>query len=107
MQNIKKEIEDEYQLVREMQLEEEADMDRAKFLMEDDEKNELITALKKKWEVVHREYQTMTHKSKLDTIGMKDKFENCERELKQLEQDISKLSKNYIFVDTTQPSTFF
>lgn len=85
MQNIKKEIEDEYQLVREMQLEEEADMDRAKFLMEDEEKTELITALKKKWEVVHRDYQTMTHKSKLDTIGMKDKFENCERELKQLE----------------------
>ena len=107
LQNIKKEIEDEYQLVREMQIEEEADMDRQKFLMEEDEKNELITALKKKWEVTHREYQTMTHKSKLDTIGMKDKFENCERELKQLEQDISKLSKNYIFVDTTQPSTFF
>lgn len=107
LQNIKKEIEDEYQLVREMQAEEEAEMDRAKFLMEEDEKNELITALKKKWEVVHREYQTMTHKSKLDTIGMKDKFENCERELKQLEMDISKLSKNYIFVDTTAPSTFF
>ena len=87
--------------------EEEADMDRQKFLMEEDEKQELITALKKKWEVTHREYQTMTHKSKLDTIGMKDKFENCERELKQLEMDISKLSKNYIFVDTTQPSTFF
>jgi hypothetical protein len=24
-----------------------------------------------------------------------------------LEKDIAKLSKNYIFVDTTQPSTFF
>lgn len=107
LQNIKNEIEDEYQLVREMQIEEEAEMDRAKFLMEDSEKGELITALKKKWEVVHREYQTMTHKSKLDTIGMKDKFENCERELKQLEMDISKLSKNYIFVDTTAPSTYF
>jgi hypothetical protein len=45
----------------------------------------LIAALKKKWEVVHKEYQTLTHKNKLDTIGLKDKYENCERELKQLE----------------------
>ena len=107
MQTIKKEIEDEYQLVREMQIEEEAEMDRQKFLMDEDEKQELIAALKKKWEVVHKEYQTLTHKSKLDTIGLKDKFESCERELKQLEQDIQKLSKNYIFVDTTAPSTYF
>lgn len=56
LQTIKKEIEDEYQLVREMQIEDEADMDRQKFLMNDDEKQELIAALKKKWEVVHKEY---------------------------------------------------
>lgn len=56
LQTIKKEIEDEYQLVREMQIEEEAEMDRAKFLMDEKEKNELIAALKKKWEVVHKEY---------------------------------------------------
>lgn len=68
-----------------MQIEEEAEMDRQKFLMDDSEKQELIAALKKKWEVVHKEYQTLTHKNKLDTIGLKDKYENCERELKQLE----------------------
>ena len=56
LQKIKGEIEDEYQLVREMQIEEEADMDRQKFLMDDKEKQELIAALKKKWEVVHKEY---------------------------------------------------
>lgn len=42
--------------MREMQIEEEADMDRQKFLMDDKEKQELIAALKKKWEVVHKEY---------------------------------------------------
>ena len=107
LQNIKKDIEDEYQLVREMQIEEEAEMDRQKFLMDENEKQELISALKKKWEVVHKEYQQMTHKAKLDTIGTLNKYENCERELKQLESDIQKLSKNYIFVDTTAPSTYF
>ena len=106
LQKIKKEIEDEYQLVRKMQIEEEAEMDRQKFLMSEDEKQELIAALKKKWEVVHKEYQTLTHKNKLDTRGLKEKYENGERQLKQLELDIQKLSKNYIFVDTTQPSTF-
>jgi hypothetical protein len=39
-----------------MQIEDEAEMDRQKFLMDDNEKQELITALKKKWEVVHKEY---------------------------------------------------
>ena len=107
LQTIKKEIEDEYQLVREMQIEEEAEMDRQKFLMDESEKEEMIAALKKKWEVVHKEYQTLTHKNKLDTLGLKEKFESCERELKQLERDIEKLSKNYIFVDTTAPSSYF
>jgi len=90
-----------------MQIEDEAEMDRQKFLINDDEKQELITALKKKWEVVHKQYQTLTHKNKLDTLGLKEEYERCERELNQLEKDIAKLSKNYIFVDTTQPSTFF
>lgn len=52
-----------------------------RFLLPDDERQELIEALKKKWEIVHREYQTLTHKSKLDTLGIKNKKENCEKEL--------------------------
>lgn len=102
MEKIKREIEDEYQLVREMQIEEENERDRQKFLLDEQERNELIAALKQKWEVVHKEYQTLTHKGKLDTLGIKNKKENCEKELAQLEKDIAKLSKNYIFVDTTQ-----
>lgn len=102
LQKIKREIEDEYQLVREMQLEEENERDRQKFLLDEQERGELIAALKKKWEVVHREYQTLTHKGKLDTLGIKNKKESCEKELAQLEKDIEKLSKNYIFVDTMQ-----
>lgn len=106
LQKIKNEIEDEYQMVREMQIEDEAELDRQKFLMNEEEKHELIAALKKKWEVVHKEYQTLTHKEK-DTLRLKVKFERCEQELNQLEKDIQKLQKNYIFVDTTQPSTYY
>jgi hypothetical protein len=75
--------------------------------MDEAEKKELIASLKQKWEVVHKEYQTLTHKKNLDTIGLKRRFEQCERELNQLEKDIQMLSKNFIFVDTTQPSTYF
>lgn len=56
MEKIKNEIEDEYQLVREMQIEEENERDKQKFLLPDDERKQLIAALKKKWEIVHRDY---------------------------------------------------
>lgn len=51
---IKNEIEDEYNLVREMQIEEQNERDRQKFLMPDNERNELIAALKKKWEALNK-----------------------------------------------------
>jgi len=78
IQKIKREIEDEYQMVREMHIEEENERDKQKFLMTDDERQELIAALKKKWEVVHKEYQEITHIQKIDTIGKKKKKETCE-----------------------------
>jgi hypothetical protein len=43
----------------------------------------------------------------MDTIGLRKKKEGCEAELAQLEKDIERLSKNYIFVDTTAPSSYF
>ena len=53
---IKNEIEDEYNLVREMQIEEQNEKDRQKFLMPEIERQELIAALKKKWEVLHHQF---------------------------------------------------
>ena len=61
LQKIKKEIDDEYQLVKEMQIEEDQEREKQKFLLPDQEKKELIDALKKKWEIVHKEYQEITH----------------------------------------------
>jgi hypothetical protein len=104
---IKNEIEDEYNLVREMQIEEQNERDRQKFLMPEGERQELISALKKKWEVLHIEYQKETHYVKLDTLGKKNRMEGYMREMDQIEGDIKKLSKNYIFIDTTQPSSMW
>jgi ribosome recycling factor len=76
-------------------------------MLPDDERKELIGALKKKWEVVHKQYQEITHVQKMDTIGLRKKKEGCEAELAQLEKDIDRLSKNYIFVDTAAPSSYY
>ena len=107
LQKIKKEIDQEYELVREMQMEEEQQRDKEKFLLPDDEREELIAALKKKWEVVHKTYQEITHVQKIDTVGLRRKKETCENELKQIEKDIEKLSKKFIFVDTTTSGEFY
>ncbi len=70
--------------------------------MSREEIDQLRQGLKKKWEAVNKEYQSITHINRIDTVGLKRKKENCERELKQLEIDIEKLNKAYIFVDTTK-----
>lgn len=54
--NIKNDIDDEYQLVREMQIDQREEEDRQKYLMPEEERGELIAALKRKWEVLHIEY---------------------------------------------------
>lgn len=56
--------------------------------------------LKRKWEEINKEYQSITHISKIDTIGLKRKKENCEKQLAEIERDIKKLNKMYVFVDT-------
>lgn len=107
MNKIKNEIEDEYNLVREMQIEEQNEKDRQKFLMPEEERQELISALKKKWDVLHHEFQKESHHRVLDTLGKKSRKEQLAQQLDQVERDIKKLSKNYIFVDTTAPSSIY
>ena len=58
-----------------------------------EERHELITALKKKWDAVNQKYQRMCHMVKLDTVGKVKRKEGMENELKQLEADIEKLER--------------
>jgi hypothetical protein len=53
---IKNEIQDEYNLVKEMQIEEQNEKDKQKMLMPEEERQELIAALKRKWEELHLKY---------------------------------------------------
>ena len=55
--------------------------------------------LKRKWNLVNYEYQKLTHVRIVDTIGLKSKKEKYEKKLVEIEADIKKLNKLYIFVD--------
>ena len=99
----KNEIEEEYKLIKEMQVQEEENQERQKYLISDEEKKQLVDALKKKWDVLHHDYQAIiTRVTKTNPLGLKTLKENLEKEMSQIEKDIEKLNKNYIFVDAAQ-----
>ena len=77
-------------------------MERQRYLLSQQEAQELREGLRRKWNAVNKEYQSLTHISKIDTQGLKRRKEGCEKELAQLEKDIGLLEKQYIFVDSTQ-----
>merc|ERR1719310_1288314 len=85
LQHIKKDIEDEYEYIRQLQ---------------EQEKAGLIAGLKAKWEQTNTDYQATTHLTKLDTIGKVKRKEKFEAELSQIEKDIEKLNRKQILVDT-------
>lgn len=100
---IKDEIDEEYKIVKEMQLQEEEMKEREKYLIPEEERLQLIDALKKKWDVLHHDYQAIITKvTKVNPLGLKTLKENLEKEMEQIEKDIDKLNKRYIFVDSTK-----
>jgi len=52
-----------------------------------------VNQLKLKWVIVHKEYQGITHVTKIGTFGLKNKKDRLKKELSNLEKDIAKLSK--------------
>ena len=71
-------------------------------LLTEEEKGALVCGLKAKWEKVNTDYQATTHITKLDTMGKLRRKEQYESQLQQVEKDMDKLNKRYIFVDTNQ-----
>lgn len=103
MRKINNEIEEEYKIVKDMQIQEEELKEREKYLIPEEERLELINALKKKWEIIHHDYQAIITKvTKVNPLGLKTLKEGLEKEMEQIEKDIDKLNKKYIFVDSTQ-----
>ncbi len=61
--------------------------------------NAIREGLKRKWNEVNFEYQKLTHVRIVDTIGLKGRKEKYEKELGDIEADIKKLNKLYVFID--------
>jgi len=102
LEKIKADIANEYEYIQRLHEEEEAQ--RASRIQEvkPEDQQELIEALKARWEVVNHKYQGQTHLTKLDTLGKIRRKEQNEKELAQLEKDIQKMNKQSIYIDTTQ-----
>ena len=60
---------------------------------------EIRDGLKRKWDEINREYQSKTHVKLVDTTGSKRRKEDYEKQLEDIEKDIKKLNKLYVFVD--------
>ncbi|KAF4653944.1 hypothetical protein FOL47_010223 [Perkinsus chesapeaki] len=101
LERIKADIKSEYEYIRKLQ-EQQTTEEQARIrpLLED-ERMELIEALKKKWEKVNADYQCMTHLTKLDTIGKTKRKEAFEAQLAAIESDIAKLNRRRVLIDTT------
>eukprot|EP01135_Chromosphaera_perkinsii_P011961 Nk52_evm14s2542 gene=Nk52_evmTU14s2542 len=85
-QQIQKEIEEQQRLPGNIQL------------LDDEQREELIEGLKCNWEIANREFQTMS--LTMDTQPKIARKEKCERRLKEIEQDIEKLSKKFVYIKT-------
>lgn len=106
LNKVKKEVAAEKEYIREamaaereMQLAHQPKMR----LLPEEERSRLLDQLKKKWEMVNKQYQGMTHLVSLDTIGKTRRKEEYESQLQQLEKSIEKLSKKFVFVQDNDP----
>lgn len=99
LDRIKKERESErdyiLNLLDQQQMEAEAASGSHTREMTDEERHELIDALKRKWDVVNSKYQVISHRkisTSNSTMGELRWKESCESQMAQLEADIKKLS---------------
>jgi len=101
LEAVKQEISAEKDYIREIVQKEREEQMRSQpkmRLLPEEERERLLTNLKRKWEVVNKQYQEMTHIVALDTIGKVRRKEEYETQLQQIEKSIEKLSKKYVFV---------
>jgi preprotein translocase subunit YajC len=98
LKNIQQDIEAEYDYIRQLQEQEMQEQQSQMRPLSDDERVQLISGLKAKWEAVNTEYQGQTHLTVLDTTGKIGRKEKYEAELQQIEKDIEKLNRKNIFV---------
>merc|ERR1711988_1087393 len=99
LEKVKGEIQDEYNYIMQMQEAANEEMEEGcrTRVLNDDERMEMIEGLKTNWDRINKAYQTLSFT--LDTPAKKQRKEEFEAQLEQIERDIDRLSKGQIFVE--------
>jgi len=101
LSKVKQQINAEYAAISEMRQAKESQKKTQSgdiTLLPEEERLDLLNAMKDKWEKINHEYQQMTHLVHLDTISKVKRKEHFEKSLFRLEKDIEKLSKKHVFI---------
>merc|ERR1719313_811501 len=102
LEKVKAEIQDEYNYIQQMQeaYEEEGDDGCRTRALSNEERLEMVEGLKTNWDRINKAYQTLSFT--LDTPAKKQRKEEFEAQLEQIERDIEKLSKGTLFIEEDQ-----
>lgn len=99
LQDVKRDINAEYEYIRQINEENEEASRPPVQPLEESERVAMINSLKAKWEQTNTAYQGGTHITKLDTQGKMMRRNVHEAELSSIEKDIEKLGKANILVN--------
>jgi len=99
LEKVKAEIEDEYNYIQSMQeaYDEEGEDGCRTRVLDNNQKIDMIEGLKTNWDRINKAYQTLSFT--LDTPAKKQRKEEFEAQLEQIERDIERLTKGNIFVE--------
>merc|ERR1711937_36772 len=103
LEKVKAEIQDEYNYIQQMQeaYDEQGDDGQCRTrMMASDQKMAMLEGLKTNWDRINKAYQTLSFT--LDTPAKKQRKEEFEAQLEQIERDIEKLSKGTLFIEEDQ-----
>lgn len=95
IQQVKENINNEYKMIQKLH---EENQPKQPYLTEEQVSN-LRQGLKRKWNEINQEYQKKTYIKLVDTYGSKTRKQNYEKQLAEIEADIKKLNKGYVFVE--------
>merc|ERR1711959_153934 len=101
LEKAKGEIQDEYNYIMQMQEAANEEVDDEGYgrtrMLSESERIEMLNGLKTNWDRINKAYQTLSFT--LDTPAKKQRKEEFEAQLEQLERDIERLSKRNVFVE--------
>lgn len=108
LEKVKGEIQDEYNYIMQMQEAATEDMEEGfgrTRMVSEPERIEMLNGLKTNWDRINKAYQTLSFT--LDTPAKKQRKEEFEAQLEQLERDIERMSKRNVFVEEEQMGGYY